>query len=242
MVAQAGDFTFENSDLKEADWFKAALNNQYAISDVLQASSANPRCIVAASTQAEDSRWILKADIDFSSISSQLKNFGSENREAAFILNRRGELQTPQPENLTMAIDKYLRFFNKETYAGEFGNSKVILGFALLKNDDWVLIIQQDFDAAFSSMEFTRNVSALILVLSFLSILIMAFRLSGKMKKSAVKLDTAKNQIDSANDTVKRQIIESGSLASIGNWHPELPMKLTTRWPLWWKKPDGFRI
>ncbi len=216
MVAQAGDFTFENSDLKEADWFKAALNNQYAISDVLQASSANPRCIVAASTQTEDSRWILKADIDFSSISSQLKNFGSENREAAFILNRKGEFQTPQPENLAMTIEKYLRCFNKETYTSEFGNSKVILGFALLKNDDWVLIIQQDSDAAFSSMKFTRNVSALILALSVLSILIMALWLSGKMKKFAVQFEAAKNQIDSANDTVNRQIIESGSLASIG--------------------------
>ncbi|MFO8086112.1 MAG: ATP-binding protein [Desulfobacterales bacterium] len=215
-LAYAGNSIIVNSRPKEADWFQTVLDSQNVISDVFLDSMATPVLIVAVSIQEQDFRWILKADIDFSSIISRFSNFESQQTGTTFILNRKGEFQTPVPENLTTAAQHYLEYFNKGKISGIFENSEVLLAFATLKNNEWLLIARQDAGKAFSKLDFTRRIAAIIFVLCFSGIVLAAFLLAGKFRKRILQGDNSKAEVVAPDDIVNRQIIESGSLASIG--------------------------
>jgi len=208
-VAYAGPQGLEHAYYKSTDWFKKAFETRYYISDIFMGPNAQPQCVVATKIQQEDSRWILKATIDFSPVGLMLETFKSGNSGTAFILNRKGEFQISRSKNFTLTQSQYLNLFKKEKYIGKVDNNKLLLVSALLKNDDWLLVFQQDTGDAFSELKVIRNVVALVFLLSAMGVIMISFWLSGRIKKHIVQVDPAKNMVN-------RQIVENGNLASIG--------------------------
>ena len=80
---------------------------------------------------------------------------------------------------------------------------------AFLKNDDWLLIFQQEEKDAFAELNKTQIIAVLILFAGALVIIFMAFFISGQLVKRIARLDSEK-------EVMNQQIVETGKLASIG--------------------------
>ncbi len=80
---------------------------------------------------------------------------------------------------------------------------------AFLKNDDWLLIFQQEKKDAFAELNKTQIIAVLILFAGALVIIFMAFFISGQLVKRIARLDSEK-------EVMNQQIVETGKLASIG--------------------------
>lgn len=208
-VAYAGPQGLEHASYKSTDWFKKAFETRYHISDIFMGPKAQPQCVVATKIQQEDFRWILKATIDFSPVGLIVENFKSGNTGTAFIVNRKGEFQISRSENFTLSQAQYMNLFKTEKHIGNIDNNSRLLVTALLKNDNWLLVFQQDTGDAFSELKVVRNVVVLMCLLSAMGVTMVSLWLSGRIKKHIVQVDSAKN-------IVNRQIVENGNLASIG--------------------------
>ncbi len=88
-------------------------------------------------------------------------------------------------------------------------NKKIIILAAFLKNNEWLLIFQQDRDDAFAKLRHAQAIGALIFISGALGIIIMAMVLSNRMVNRIAKVDTEK-------DLMNQKIIETGKLVSIG--------------------------
>jgi len=110
---------------------------------------------------------------------------------------------------MTLTQAAYLDLFRKEKHVGSIDNNRRLLVSALLKNDDWLLVFQQDTGDAFSDYKVVRNVALLVFLLSAVGVTLVSFWLSGRIKKHIDRIDSAKNMVN-------RQLVDSGSLATIG--------------------------
>jgi two-component system, NtrC family, sensor kinase len=90
---------------------------------------------------------------------------------------------------------------------GETGTFLVIAAF--LKNDDWLLIFQQEKKDAFAKLNETQIIAVFITIAGALLIVFMAFFISGQLVKRIARLDSEK-------EVMNQQIVETGKLASIG--------------------------
>jgi two-component system, NtrC family, sensor kinase len=80
---------------------------------------------------------------------------------------------------------------------------------AFLKNNDWLLIFQQDADDAFAKLNYTRKIAALIFIIGSLGIIAVTLFVSRKLSRRIARFKSEK-------DIVEQQVIETGKLASIG--------------------------
>jgi two-component system NtrC family sensor kinase len=118
-----------------------------------------------------------------------------------------GELYDIAYENSYVeATHKYETF--KVNKTGEQGTQFIIIA-AFLKNDDWLLIFQQESKDAFAKLNQTLKIAGIISLSGALLIIIMAFFISGKLVKRISRLDSEK-------EVMNQQIVETQKLASIG--------------------------
>jgi two-component system NtrC family sensor kinase len=91
---------------------------------------------------------------------------------------------------------------------GEQGDQFIIIA-AFLKNDDWLLIFQQESRDAFAKLNQTLKIAGLTSLAGALVIIVMAFFISGKLVRRISRLDSEK-------EIMNQQIVETQKLASIG--------------------------
>jgi two-component system, NtrC family, sensor kinase len=232
-VAYAGPLEFKNIFHGNTGWFKQTMATGYYISDVIKGPKNQPQLTVATNVQNEDSHWILKATIDVGYFNSLLQNLKMGETGTAFILNRNGEFQIPPSGKIKITPQQYLSFFDKENQTGYFNeddneplgshsdsiisveklpgsNQKIIIASAFLKNNEWVLIIQQDMDEAFVGLDFSRKFLNLIFLLSCLGIISACILLFRQPRKQNRKFNSAKELV------MTEQFIETHKLDSIG--------------------------
>jgi two-component system NtrC family sensor kinase len=86
---------------------------------------------------------------------------------------------------------------------------KFMIVAAFLKNNEWLLIFQQEFSDAFAKLKRTQLMAGLISLLGAMSIIVVASIVSGRMVKRITDLDLEKEMMN-------QQVIETGKLASVG--------------------------
>lgn len=91
---------------------------------------------------------------------------------------------------------------------GEQGRKFIIVA-AFLKNNEWLLIFQQEVEDAFAKLKATQKMAGLISFGGALGIIALAFFASSRMAKRIARLDFEK-------ELMNQQIIETGKLASVG--------------------------
>ena len=89
------------------------------------------------------------------------------------------------------------------------GSNPVIYLAALLKNDDWILVFQQEKQEAFSDLIRTQIVAVVVLFLGAFLIVTMNLILFHKAINHI-------SEVDREKEMMNRQIIETGKLASVG--------------------------
>jgi two-component system NtrC family sensor kinase len=212
-----GPFELGSVNYSQTEWFNEAMENEYYISDVFLGIRGLPHFIIAVRKTIEQQQWIVRTTIDFVLFNELVKNIRIGKTGRAFIVNRKGELQTkqqddqPDPGTIERHIlSQDIPVDGVSVFEASYlsGHQSIYLA-TLLNNEKWVLIFQQDEDDAFSDLYQTRNLGIVIFFLGSCSIFVMAVFLSRKMVAQIRKSDQEKEMMN-------EQIIEAGKLASLG--------------------------
>ena len=218
-VAYAGRFSLEKAEYSDAKWFQEALAKPYYVSDVFPGLRSRPHFIVSVKTLHQGKYFLLRSTINFEAFNSLAENLRIGKTGFAFILNRAGEFQTKPHYDMLPSNKSYMDFIKagKKAKHGIFigeiqdspGMDEAIYLAALLKNEDWILVFQQEKKEAFSDLIRTQIVAVVILLLGALLIVIMNLLLFHKVINHITEVDREKEMMN-------RQIIETGKLASVG--------------------------
>lgn len=240
-VAYAGAFRRERADYSQADWFRKAKNSPHTISDVFLGLRGLPHFIVTAQKEEGDRSWTMRATIDFVAFNSLVENIRIGKTGTAFILNREGEFQTRPRHDASPDREFFVRLFRErgpglrsmqengmEDWTGrerpvmreareneavhgvtKHSGKELIYIMLPLKQGDWILAYEQDASDAFSAISQVRRVGISIFVLGILSIAVVVLLLARKMVAVIERADQSK-------ELMKKQVIEAGKLASIG--------------------------
>jgi two-component system NtrC family sensor kinase len=217
-TAYAGPFKLGGVHYGQAEWFKKALAKDYFISDVFLGLRGLPHFIVTVKDNWNGENWVLRSTIDFVAFSNLVSGIRVGQTGFAFIVNREGEFQTkPLHEPAATKIrwwelmaersrgDDKVRTMERRDESGK----KMIYVASFLKENEWLLIFQQDASDAFRDLSRAIRVTIIILLLGGLGIVSMAFLLSRRVVSRIARADREKEMMD-------EQIVETGKLASVG--------------------------
>ena len=217
--AYAGRFKLEKANYSDAKWFNEALEKPYYISDVFLGLRSMPHFIVSVKRFNQNRYFLLRATISFDAFNSLAEKLRIGKTGFAFILNRQGDFQTKPHYDMLPSKKSYTDFINagkKAThgiYIGELmddsGRSNTIYLAALLKNEDWILVFQQEKKEAFSDLIRTQIVAGVILFVGALLIVTMNSIFFHKLINDLTEADREKEMMN-------QQIIATGKLASVG--------------------------
>ncbi|MDM8541268.1 ATP-binding protein [Desulfococcaceae bacterium HSG9] len=225
-IAYAGPFKLEKAQYANAQWFNEALENPFYISDVFLGLRSSPHFIVSVKRFHQDKNLLLRATINFEAFNSLVENLRIGKTGFAFILNRKGEFQTKPHYNMLPSQKSYMNFIKagKKTrhgiYIGEHMDTSerkdIIYLAALLKNEDWILVYQQEKGDAFSDLKSAQSVAVLIILGGALLIVVMNLILFHKAVIRIAEADKEKEKMNRQKEMMNRQVIETGKLASVG--------------------------
>ena len=218
-ISYAGPYQLEQADYSAAEWFQEAIKTPNYISEVFLGLRGKPHFIVSVRGRHDGRYWILRSTIDFLYFNSLVENLRIGRTGFAFILNREGEFQTqPFFQSASGEAQELYRLIRRGerrpngVYILErtldTGEKNIYVG-AFLKNEDWLLIYQQDAADAFSDLKRAQGIAVLIIFMGGLAIICTALILSKNMVRQVAEIDQEK-------ELMNEQIIETGKLASVG--------------------------
>ena len=134
----------------------------------------------------------------------------------AFIVSKEGFYQTRsrtggqvmdqvKPKTLDLSFFEGVKFWRVKDEAGR----EVLRAKAWMKNNTWLLVVQQDVDDAFGELYATRNMAIFIFILGACLIGVVTLFTTRMLVRKIELLDRAKKGLD-------EQLIQSQKLASIG--------------------------
>jgi two-component system NtrC family sensor kinase len=221
-IAYAGPFKLARADYSDAEWFRKAIQSDFFISDVFLGIRGMPHFIIAVRNVREDGYWILRATIDFVAFTNLVENIRLGQTGFAFILNKKGELQTTPLSRPSIDIIAsqtiYTEFLAESSVSpgevriaikSDSDQNENIYTAAFLKNGDWLLVYQQRMADAFADLDKTFMLTTVLMFVGLVGIVIMAFTLSRTVVKRVAKADSEKQ-------LMSKKVVETGKLASVG--------------------------
>jgi two-component system, NtrC family, sensor kinase len=217
-MCYAGPFQLVKASYGDAEWFKEAMKREYYVSDVFSGLRGLPHFIIAVRENWMGNPWIFRGTIDFVAFNSLVEHIRIGQTGFAFILNRKGELQTKPSYPVLASHEPYTDILMKQNgpedqvAAFEWKDDSGVKNLyvtAFLKGGDWILVYQQKVSDAFSDFEWALRMTSVLLVIGFLGISTTAFVLSKRMVGRIAKSDREKQMMN-------EQVVETGKLASVG--------------------------
>jgi two-component system NtrC family sensor kinase len=221
-IAYAGPFKLAKADYSDAEWFRKAIQSEFFISDVFLGLRGLPHFIIAVRNSRQDGHWILRATIDFVRFTNLVENIRLGETGFAFILNKKGELQTTPISRPSIDIIAnqtiYTEFLAKSSVSprkvhvavkSDSDQNENIYIAAFLKNGDWLLVYQQRMADAFADLDKTFMLTTVLMFFGLVAIIIMAFTLSKTVVRRVAKADSEKQ-------LMSKKVVEAGRLASVG--------------------------
>jgi len=225
-IAYSGPFKLEKAQYANAQWFNEALENPYYISDVFLGLRSSPHFIVSVKRLYQDRYLLLRATINFEAFNSLVENLRIGKTGFAFILNKEGKSQTKPHYDMLPIKKSYMDFIKagrktrQGIYMGELtddsGRKDIIYLAALLKNEDWILVYQQEKEDAFSDLMRSQIVAGMIILGGAMLIVLMNLILFHKAVNRIAEADQEKEKMNRQKEMMNRQIVETGKLASVG--------------------------
>jgi len=216
--AYAGPYELEAADYSEAEWFKNAIAAPEFISDVFSGLRGFPHFIVATRIKQNGDFWLLRATVNFNTFNSLVHNFRVGETGFAFILNRQGEFQAGPKQEIEPCSQCYSFFWEAVekthnhiliTRWSDDDGKESLYAVGSLKGGDWLLIVKQSVEDAFSDLRRMSNIALLIFFVGGMAIIGMAIFTSKQMVRRIRKADQEAEMMN-------KQIIETGKMASLG--------------------------
>ena len=222
-VAYAGPYDLSGAVYSETDWFNKAINNSHFISDVFQGLRGTPHFIVTVRQVHNGKPWILRATIDFGEFNDLVEYLRIGESGFAFILNKYGQFQTSPVAEVNPG--KLINYFEKSgilerpqsiSKLKNADGKDVLYSITTLNNDEWVMVLQQDYSDAFAELKNTQKIAFLIILLGSFITIATALILSQRLIRMISLADEEKQTADEEKEMMSQQVIETGKLASIG--------------------------
>lgn len=218
-ISHAGPSKLKQARYSDAKWFNPALENPYYISDVFLGLRSRPHFNVSVRLVHREKYFLLRGAINFEAFNTVAENLRVGKTGVAFILNREGVFQTKPHYDIPPTKKSYTDFIDTGTktsdgiYIGEHTISSngdcFIYCAALLKNEDWMLVYEQEKAEAFAELRRIQFIAGLILFTGALVIVLVNLVLYYKVVNRIAEADREK-------ELMNRRVIETGKLASAG--------------------------
>jgi len=212
--AYVGPYDLRGRNYREQPWFNEVVVKGHYKSDVYMGFRQQPHFIIAVRRYENKQPWILRATIDSIRFEEILRSAQIGRTGDAFITNREGVLQTrPRFEGSvlgTSAVDP-LQFGGDVTVvsmADRNGDERLYAG-SWLKDNKWLLVINQRPLALMSSLFALRRTEILIITLGFLAIVCTT------IFTTRLAIDQLKRS-DQEMVELNAQLVQSDKLAALG--------------------------
>ncbi|MEW5891622.1 MAG: ATP-binding protein [Pseudomonadota bacterium] len=210
-LAYQGPFEKElaGKNYAKAEWFAEVMRSGRYVSDVFTGYRKVPHLIVAVADP--DRTWILRATINSALFHNLVASANVGPGGDAYIVNRRGELQTPSRHGHTMITPEEMRFFT--SLADNAGTATrrgdQIYSAVHLNNRQWLLVLETDVAASLASYNKARRLDTALAVSASAVIVLVAVLLMHSMIGRLARAEQERSQL-------AHQVREVEKLALIG--------------------------
>ena len=215
-ISYVGPYDLMNNDYSITFWFKALNKNNTYVSDMFLGYRNVPHFIIAVLREEAERKWIVRATVDTQALSSVLGDTTFARTGEVFLLNSQGFYQTA-PRSGGKILEKAnlpMERFSKENGieildSDDPGAVGKIIAYAWLKNPRWLLVVQQDYAEFFEDVDYADRSTNSFLIVSAFSILAVV---AGSTRYIIASI----KRHDAQTETLNRQLIQAGKLASLG--------------------------
>jgi two-component system NtrC family sensor kinase len=218
-LAYQGPFGKElaGKNYAKAEWFAEVMKNGRYVSDVFTGYRKVPHLIVAVASP--DRSWILRATINSALFNRLVESANVGPGGDAFIVNRRGELQTPSRLGLTAVTPDAMRFFTALADSG--GKAKrmgdQIHGAVHLNGGQWLLVLETDVAASLASYNKARQLDTALIAVAAALIVLVAVLLTRSMVGRLARADHERNILNNRVREVENMALIGRLSASVAH-------------------------
>jgi len=182
-LAYQGPFARELAGKNYAgtEWFAEVMKNGRYVSDVFAGYRKVPHLIVAVATP--ERTWILRATINSALFNGLVESADVGPAGDAFIVNRRGEFQTPSRLGQRVLSPEEMRFFTRLADQGGLAMRRgdQIHCATHLNGGQWLLVLENNVAASLAAYNKARQRDTLFVLLASAAIIIVAVLLTRSM-------------------------------------------------------------
>jgi two-component system NtrC family sensor kinase len=216
-VAYVGPYDLLGKNYSETSWFKETMEAEIFQSDVFLGFRQVPHFIIAVKEGEGDSAWILRATVNAARFGALVENVRLGRTGEAFIVSKEGLYQTrPRSGGKVMeaapqGLLQLTPFDGVKLHETQRDFKRLLRAKTWMKDDSWMLVVQQDVDDAFSELYYTRNMAIFVSLFGASLVGVVAFLTTKLLVRRIERLDAEKTLLD-------QQLIQSSKLASIGEF------------------------
>ncbi len=195
----AGPYKLLGKSYKDQDWFHAVKQHGIYISDVFLGFRNSPHFVIAIRHETTAGSFILRATIDTKELSEQLLTIGLRPSSDAFLINRKGVLQSPSRAygQVLKTIPLKVPHYAKGAQVVERKDSKgqLFLGYAYIEDSPFILMHIKRTEEAMGGWITLRAEMLVFLGISVILILMVVFFVSRNMVRRIREADVARANV-----------------------------------------------
>jgi len=215
-VAYIGPYDLLGRDYLDAPWFKEVMARSIFISDVFLGFRQVPHFVVAVKQGEGQDAWVLRATVDAARFGSVVESLRLGHTGEAYIVNKDGVYETRsrsggqvleriKPGSIDMKPFEGVQL----SEVANSGGNRLFRAKTWMKDNNWLLVVQQDMDEAFAEVYATRRLAIVFFVLGAVLVGLVTFFTTRLLVREIERGDEEKKALD-------EQLIQSAKLASIG--------------------------
>ncbi len=215
-LAYIGPYDLMEKNYLDTPWFKEVMQKGIYISDMFTGFRNEPHFVIAVARPDTDGKWILRATVNTDVFRTLVENVKIGETGEVYLVNREGVFQTSSrfSGRIMEKSAADISDFNGTAVdiladATDETSDKYIVGRSWLSHPEWLLVIRQKYDEAFSEINHATEMNLIFLHISALTILIVTIFITRYMVKI---IRTRDREAESLNS----QLLQAGKLASIG--------------------------
>ncbi|HSR35666.1 MAG TPA: ATP-binding protein, partial [Desulfurivibrionaceae bacterium] len=189
--AYVGPYTSEltGKNYANAPWFHEAMGNGRYISDIFSGYRKVPHVIVAVADP--ERTWLLRATINSELFNALVASANVGEGGDAFIINAKGELQTPSRQNREGLKKEQVAMLTAVANEGR-GPQRVgnhLYAVTPLKGGDWLLVLETDVRTALADFYQARHFGILLILAASAVIFVVAALVISSMMNRIAEAD-----------------------------------------------------
>jgi two-component system, NtrC family, sensor kinase len=215
-MAYHGPYDLSGKIYSNTPWFQQTLEEGFFISDVFMGFRNVPHFVIAVVKQDGEKRWVIRATVDSQRFNTLVKQIRIGKTGEAYLLNKEGILQTDRRSGGDL-MDQPAEEIPRPPEGAEISTfihrhedqEPFLYATAWLKNGDWLLVVRQEEQDAFSALRSARFLILLICLVGGGCIIVGAFTLTGAVVSKMEETDAEKTLLSN-------QLIGASRLAELG--------------------------